>query len=192
MIIVLVGLVVTALVQPLFVTFMILLWIGDEAFRSYFLKDIMALVTLSNPTGTVFELLMKWSTVSFVIAIVCLLICVTGYLKWKDQQNRGILGLIASPDFSNTLKPYFIVYYSAWLLIYWFEITVIFFGYIGKLALMIYGTDTVLEVNAEHNFIGLCFLVLFVILITLADFVVQDIFNLRTTTPEVPECQRQE
>lgn len=109
MIIVLVGLVVTALVQPLFVTFMILLWIGDEAFRSYFMKDIMALVTLSNPTGTLFELLMKWSTVSFVIAIVCLLICVTGYLKWKDQQNRGILTLIASPDFSNTLKPYFIV-----------------------------------------------------------------------------------
>ena len=109
MIIVLVGLVVTALVQPLFVTFMILLWIGDEAFRSYFLKDIMALVTLSNPTGTVFEPLMKWSTVSFVIAIVCLLICVTGYLKWKDQQNRSILSLIASPDFSNTLKPYFIV-----------------------------------------------------------------------------------
>lgn len=116
MIIVLVGLVVTALVQPLFVTFMILLWIGDEAFRSYFLKDIMALVTLSNPTGTLFELLMKWSTVSFVVAIVCLLICVTGYLKWKDQQNRGILSLIASPDFSNTLKPYFIVSFVLWML----------------------------------------------------------------------------
>lgn len=108
-IIVFVGLVITAVVQPLFVTFMILLWIGDEAFRSYFLKDIMALVTLSNPTGTVFELLMKWSTVSFVVAIACLLICVTGYLKWKDQQNRSILTLVASPDFSNTLKPYFIV-----------------------------------------------------------------------------------
>ncbi len=70
---------------------------------------------------------------------------------------------------------FFQVYYSGWLLIYWFEITVIFFGYVGKLALIMYGTETVLEVNAEHNFIGLCFLVLFVIFITLADFIVQDV-----------------
>lgn len=104
-----VGLVITALVQPLFVTFMILLWIGDETFRSYFLKDIMALVTLGNPTGTVFELLMKWSTITFGVCILCLLIGVTAYLKWKDQQGRGILSLIASHDFSNKLKPYFIV-----------------------------------------------------------------------------------
>jgi len=192
MIALLFGLVITALVQPLFVTFMILLWIGDEAFKTYFMKDIIALLSFAKPTGSVFELVMKWSTISFVAGIGCLLVCLVGYLKWKDQQGRGILSLIASPDFNNKLKPYFIVYYSAWLLIYWFEITVIFFGYIGKLALLVYGTDTVLEVNAEHNFIGLCFLVLFVILITLADFIVQDIFNLRSTAPEVMECQRQE
>lgn len=108
-IILFVGLVITALVQPLFVTFMVLLWIGDETFRSYFLKDIMSLVTLGNPTGTVFELLMKWSTITFVCCIIFLLVCVTAYLKWKDQEGRGILSLIASPDFSNKLKPYFIV-----------------------------------------------------------------------------------
>lgn len=160
------------------------------------MQDILALLSLSDSpsTGSFFEQTLKWSTFSFIVAIACLLVCLVGYLKWKEgRHGRGIFSLVASPDFVNRLKPYFVVYYSAWLLIYWFEITVIFFGYIGKLALLlVYGSDTVLEVNAEHNFIGLCFLVLFVILITLADFVMQDIFNLRTTPPEIVECQRQE
>jgi len=53
-------------------------------------------------------------------------------------------------------------------------LTVIFFGYIGKLALITVGAQIDLEVNADHNFIGLCFLASFVVLITAADFVIQD------------------
>lgn len=32
-----------------------------------------------------------------------------------------------------------------------------------------------MDVNAEHNFIGLCVLLLFVVIITIADFVIQDV-----------------
>lgn len=46
---------------------------------------------------------------------------------------------------------------------------------IGKLALLTIGKTIELEVNADHNFIGLCFLASFVVLITATDFVIQDI-----------------
>ncbi len=109
LVILLVGLGLTVIVQPLFITFMVLLWIGDEAFKSYFLNDIVALLSFSKPTGTLFEYMLKWSTLVFVSAILCLFVGLVAFLKWKDQQNRSLLTIVASTELSNKFKPYFII-----------------------------------------------------------------------------------
>jgi len=193
----LVGLVATSLVQPLFISFMVLLWIGDEKFKAYLFPDLntLAPMTLSLPTGEFFSELLKWSLVSTLIGICSIIVSIVFfYSSWRNTNNQTALNFLSSTQFANQLKQYFVIYYSIWLLVYWFEITVIFFGYIGKIGLLALGKDIELEVNSNHNLIGLCFLASFVVFITMADFLIQDIFRLRAHAPRpsVMECQRQE
>jgi len=156
----------------------------------------MRFFTFSLPTSEFFNELLKWSVLSTLIGIYIssiIISVVAFYSSWRDNYHRSVLEFLSSQYFVDQLKQYFVIYYSIWLLVYWFEITVIFFGYIGKLVLVTVGKNIQLEVNADHNFIGLCFLASFVVLITAADFVIQDIFRWRA--PEVTqqmECQRQE
>jgi len=188
------GLVATSLVQPLFISFMVLLWIGDEKFKAYLFPDVNALLSFSLPNSEFFNELLKWSVISTLIGIASITVSVVFfYSSWRDNNHRGVLEFMSSPYFIDQLKQYFVIYYSIWLLVYWFEITVIFFGYIGKLILITVGTHIDLEVNADHNFIGLCFLASFVVLITAADFVIQDVFHWRSVpVARRVECQRQE
>lgn len=190
----LVGLLATSLVQPLFISFMVLLWIGDEKFKSYIVPDVHALMTFSLPTSDFFNDLLKWSIISTLIGIGSIAVSIVFfYSSWRGTNNRTMLEFLSSTYFSNQLKQYFVIYYSIWLLVYWFEITVIFFGYIGKFALFTLGKGVEFDVNADHNFVGLCFLASFVVLVTAADFIVQDVFRWRTPEVRQPmECQRQE
>jgi len=189
------GLIATSLVQPLFISFMVLLWIGDEKFKSYLVPDMHALMSFTLPTSEFFNELLKWSIFSTLIGIASIIISVICfYSSWRDNTNRSVLEFMSSAYVANQLKQYFVIYYSIWLLVYWFEITVIFFGYIGKMALLTFGKNMEFEVNSDHNFIGLCFLASFVVFITVADFIIQDIFQWRNV-PVVRrqlECQRQE
>jgi len=183
-----VGLTAISITQPFCISFMVLLWIGDEKFKaSLFLPDIKS-TTLINHSG-LFDDICRWSVISLTIGICSLMIAI--FRSWQRSAQQGIADYFSSMYFADQLKRSFVLFYSIWLGVYWFEITVVFFGYIGKLMLFLYGKHAELDINSEHNTIGLCLLVMFVIFITIVDFVAQDILDWRDARRR-PRCQRQE
>jgi len=181
------GLTAISVLQPFCISFMVLLWIGDEKFKSYLLlHDMQSLRT----SGSLFDEIWRWTVISLFIGI-CSLIVAIG-LSWRSSTLQGIADYVSSMHFTNQLKRSFVIYYSMWFFIYWFEITVVFFGYIGKFLLMLYNKQPLeLDINSEHNTIGLCLLIIFVVLITMVDFIGQDILDWRAQRQTV-QCQRQE